>query len=93
MLLKKKMMQILNQVLMNQLYDENTAEFRWAGWLNDFQLSEALFLINLQSHLRILPQFFLLNQQHPLKTHRAFRQVGQFLPQRLVHFLQFQNKC
>jgi hypothetical protein len=87
------MMQILNQVPMNQLYDEKTAEFRWVVRLNDFQLSEALFLINLQCHLRILPPIFPLNQQHPLKTHRQFRQVGQFLLQGLVHCLQFQNKC
>lgn len=62
------MMLILDQVLVNQLYDEKTAEFRWAVRLNDFQLNEALFLINLQCHFRILPPFFLLNQQHPLKT-------------------------
>lgn len=56
------MMQILDQVLMNQIYDENTAEFRCAEKLDDFQWSEALFLINLQSRLRILPPFFRLNQ-------------------------------
>jgi hypothetical protein len=93
LLLKKKIMQILKQVFMNQLYDEKTAEFRSARSLNDFQLSEALFLINIQCHFRILPQFFLLNQQHSLKTHQQFRQVGQFLEQGLVHCLQFQNKC
>lgn len=42
------------------------SEIRWSERLNDFQLSEALVLINIQCRIRIFPPFLLLNQQHPL---------------------------
>jgi hypothetical protein len=51
-----------------------------------------MFLINLLWQLQLLPQYFMINQKHPLKTYRHLCQVEQFLLQILVHCLQVQIK-
>lgn len=72
----------LEQLLMKQIYDET----------DDFSDVKQMFLIHLLRQLQLHPQYFMINQKHPLQTYREFCQVEEFLMQILVHCLQVQIK-